>query len=86
MTKNHCRENGKSVLNTTWTCMFIEPSLAPSKRRKRVAKGFYRTRDCPKISHVMRDCAQLIHVMCDKIVQCDAWFVILEARDAWFTY
>ena len=39
--------------------------------KERVAKGFYVTRDCPKISCVMRDCAQLICVMHDKIVQCD---------------
>ena len=49
---------------------------------KRVVKGFYVMHDCPKISRVMRDCAQLIRVIRDKIVQCDAWFAILEGRDA----
>ena len=39
---------------------------------QRVAKGFYVTRDYPKISRVMRDCAQLVRVIRDKIVQCDA--------------
>ena len=38
----------------------------------RVAKGFYVTRNCPKISRVMRNCAQLIRVIRDEIVQCDA--------------
>ena len=44
----------------------------PLEPNSRVAKGFYVTRDCPKIRHVLHYCTQLIHVIRVKIVQCDA--------------
>lgn len=51
----------------------------------RMAKGFSVTRDGPKIYSVMLDWTQIIRVTRDRTSQRDAWFAILQARDAWFT-
>ena len=45
-------------------------------------KGFCVTRDGPKISSVTRDGVKISRVMRDWTSQRDAWFSILQARDA----
>ena len=50
-----------------------------------VARGFCVARGGTKLCSITRDWTQIIHVTPDRRSQHDAWFSILQARDAWFT-
>ena len=45
-----------------------------------MAKGFWVTRDGPKICWVTRDCTQIIRVMRGRTSQYDAWFAFFYKR------